>query len=150
VTGTALLSSTFLLVKAVVVHQLGPKDYLLYLLFAGYHVATAYYVESRLAFRNVKPHIVLYVWASVAVFAALLWPSTLLASAEPLYKFLNVKSNVKYSRYEDIAKMGWKELARSAFFTALLAVVYNIIIKRGNHASLCAAWRFCLWPWPST
>jgi hypothetical protein len=64
----------------------------------------------------------------VAVFAALLWPSTLLASAEPLYKFLkNVKSNVKYSRYEDIAKMGWKEFARSAFFTALLAVVYNIL-----------------------
>ncbi|MEM4650234.1 MAG: hypothetical protein QW086_00235 [Pyrobaculum sp.] len=128
VTGTALLSSTFLLVKAVVTHQLGPKDYLLYLLFVGYHVATAYYVESRLAFRNVKPHMALYVWAPVAVFAALLWPSTLLASAEPLYKFLkNVKSNVKYSRYEDITKMGWKELARSAFFTALLAVVYNIL-----------------------
>jgi hypothetical protein len=66
----------------------------------------------------------LYVWAPVAVFAALLWPSTLLASAEPLYKF---KSNVKYSRYEDTAKMGWREFARSAFFTALLAVVYNIL-----------------------
>jgi hypothetical protein len=57
VTGTALLSSTFLLVKAVVAHQLGPKDYLLYLLLVGYHVAAAYYVESRLAFRNVRPHI---------------------------------------------------------------------------------------------
>jgi hypothetical protein len=51
VTGTALLSSTFLLVKAVVAHQLGPKDYLLDVLLVGYHVATAYYVESRLAFR---------------------------------------------------------------------------------------------------
>ena len=91
-TGTALLSSTFLLVKAVVSHQLGPKDYLLYLLLVGYHVAAAYYVESRLAFRNVKPHTALCVWAPVAVFAALLRPSTLLASAEPLYKFLkNVK-----------------------------------------------------------
>jgi hypothetical protein len=39
----------------------------------------------------------------------------------------NIKSNVKYSRYEDIAKMGWREFARSAFFTALLAVVYNIL-----------------------
>jgi hypothetical protein len=125
VTGTALLSSTFFLVKAVVAHQLGPKDYLL---FVGYHVATARYVESRLAFRNVRPHMALYAWAPVAVFAALLWPSTLLASAEPLYKFLkNVKSNVKYSRHEDIAKMGWREFARSAFFTALLAVVYNIL-----------------------
>jgi len=64
----------------------------------------------------------------VAVSAALLWPSTLLASAEPLYKFLkNVKSNVKYSRYEDITKMRWREFARSAYFTALLAVVYNIL-----------------------
>jgi hypothetical protein len=125
VTGTALLSSTFLLVKAVVAHQLGPKDYLL---FVGYHVATARYMESRLAFRNVRPHMALYAWAPVAVFAALLWPSTLLASAEPLYKFLkNVKSNVKYSRHEDIAKMGWRELAKSAFLTALLAVVYNIL-----------------------
>jgi hypothetical protein len=70
----------------------------------------------------------LYAWAPVAVFAALLWPSTMLASAEPLYKFLkNVKSNVKYSRYEDIAKMGWRKLAKSASFTTLLAVVYNII-----------------------
>jgi hypothetical protein len=83
VTGTALLSSIFLLVRAVVAHQLGPKDYLL---FVGYHVAATYYVESRLAFRNVKPHMALYIWAPVAVSAALLWPSTLLASAEPLYK----------------------------------------------------------------
>lgn len=51
VTGTVLLSSAFLPVKAVVAHQLGPKDCRLYLLFVGYHVATAYYVESRLAFR---------------------------------------------------------------------------------------------------
>jgi hypothetical protein len=64
----------------------------------------------------------------VAVFAALLWPSTLPASAEPLYNFLkNVKSNVKYSRYEGIAKVGRRELARSAFFTTLQAVVYNIL-----------------------
>jgi hypothetical protein len=39
----------------------------------------------------------------------------------------NVKSNVKYSRYEDVTKMGWREFARSVFFTALLAVVYNIL-----------------------
>jgi hypothetical protein len=45
VTGTALLSSTFPLVKAVAAHQLGPKDCLLYLLFVGYHVAAAYYVS---------------------------------------------------------------------------------------------------------
>ncbi|MFZ8840729.1 MAG: hypothetical protein ACO2PM_17800 [Pyrobaculum sp.] len=71
-TGTVLLSSAFLLVKAVVAHQLGPKDYLLYLLFVGYHVATAYYVESRLAFRRVSPYAALYLWAPVAAAAAFL------------------------------------------------------------------------------
>jgi hypothetical protein len=30
-------------------------------MFVGCHVATAYYVESRLAFRDVKPHVALYV-----------------------------------------------------------------------------------------
>ncbi len=43
VTDTAFFSSTILLAKAVVIHQLAPRDYLLYV---GYHVATAYYVES--------------------------------------------------------------------------------------------------------
>ncbi len=43
VTGTAFFSSIILLAKAVVIHQLALRDYLLYV---GYHVATAYYVES--------------------------------------------------------------------------------------------------------
>jgi hypothetical protein len=30
-------------------------------MFVGYHAATAYYVESRLALRDVKPHVALYV-----------------------------------------------------------------------------------------
>lgn len=127
VTGTALLSSTFLLVKAIAAHQLEPRDYLLYLLFVGYHVATAYYVESRLAFRNVKPHAALYVWIPAAALAAALWPPSAVAALEPTYKFLaNVRRNVKYSRYEDITKMGWREFARSALFTALLAVLYHL------------------------
>jgi hypothetical protein len=58
VTGTAFFSSTILLAKAVVIHQLALRDYFM---FVGYHVATAYYVESRLAFRDVKLHVALYV-----------------------------------------------------------------------------------------
>jgi hypothetical protein len=46
VTGTAFLSSTIPLAKAIVIRQLALRDYLLYVLFVGYHVATAYYVES--------------------------------------------------------------------------------------------------------
>jgi len=127
VTGTALLASLFLVVKAITAQQLGPRDYLIYALFTTYPVATAYYVESRLAFRDVKPHTALRIWTPVAVFVALLWPPSLLASAEPFYKFLkNIKTNVKYSQYVDIVKMGWRELARSALFTTILAALYYL------------------------
>jgi len=127
VTGTALLSSTILLAKAIVIHQLALRDYLLYVLFVGYHVAAAYYVESRLAFRDVKPHVALYVWIPAVALTAPLWPAALIAAAEPTYKFAaNIKRNTKCSRYQDIARMGRRELARGAIFTALLAVLYYI------------------------
>jgi len=91
------------------------------------HVATAYYVESRLAFRDVRPHTALYIWAPVAAFVVFLWLHLLIAVVEPSYKFLaNVRSNVKYSRHEDIVKMGWRELARACLFTAVLAVAYYL------------------------
>jgi hypothetical protein len=49
------------------------------------------------------------------------------AAAEPTYKFAaDIKKNIKYSRCQDIARMGRRELARGAIFTALLAVLYYI------------------------
>jgi hypothetical protein len=56
-------------------------------MFVGYHVATAYYVESRLAFRDVKLHVALYVWIPAVALTAPLWPAALIATAEPTYKF---------------------------------------------------------------
>jgi hypothetical protein len=47
-------------------------------------------------------------------------------AAEPTYKFAAIKRNIKYSRYQNIARMGRRELARGAIFTALLAVLYYI------------------------
>jgi len=124
VTGTAFLSSTILLAKAIVIHQLALRASSM---FVGYHVATAYYVESRLAFRDVKPHVALYVWIPAVALTAPLWPAALIAAAEPTYKFAaNIKRNIKYSRYQDIARMGRRGLARGAIFTALLAVLYYI------------------------
>ena len=94
-------------------------------MFVGYHVTTAYYVESRLAFRDVKPHVALYVWIPAVALTAPLWPAA--PAAEPTYKFAaNIKRNIKYSRYQDIARMGRREQARGAIFTALLAVLYYI------------------------
>jgi hypothetical protein len=86
-------------------------------MFVEYHVATAYYAESRLAFRDVKPHVALYPrcgldGASLARRAY--------SRRETAYKFAaNIKRNIKYSRYQDIARMGRRELARGAVFTAL-------------------------------
>jgi hypothetical protein len=94
-------------------------------MFVGYHVATAYYVESRLAFRDVKPHVALYVWIPAVALTAPLWPAA--PAAEPIYKFAaDIKRNIKCSRYQNIARMGRRELARGAIFTALLAVLYYI------------------------
>jgi hypothetical protein len=122
VTGTAFFSSTILLAKAIVIHQLALRDYFM---FVGYHVATAYYVESRLAFRDVKPHVAPCVWIPAVALTAPLWPAA--PAAEPTYKFAaNIKRYIKYSRYQDIARMGRRELARGAIFTALLAVFYYI------------------------
>jgi hypothetical protein len=39
-------------------------------MFVGYHATTAYYVESRLAFRDVKPHVALYVWIPAVALTA--------------------------------------------------------------------------------
>ncbi len=122
VTGTAFLSSTILLAKAVVIYQLALRDYLLYV---GYHVATAYLLR-RVAFRDVKPHVAPYVWISAVALTASLWPAALIAAAEPTYKFAANIRNIKYSRYQDTAGMGRRELARGAIFTALLAVLYYI------------------------
>jgi hypothetical protein len=90
-------------------------------MFVGHQVATAYYVESRLAFRHVKPHVALYVWIPAVALTAPTWPAA--PAAEPIYKFA---ADIKYSRYQDIARMGWWELARGAIFTVLLAVFYYI------------------------
>jgi hypothetical protein len=48
-------------------------------MFVGYHVA----VESRLAFRDVEPHVALYVWIPAVALTALLWPAALIAAAKP-------------------------------------------------------------------
>lgn len=124
--GTAMLASTYLLYKSMISY-ITPKDLVVYLLVAGYHVATAYYVESRLAFRQISPVAPLYVWTPVVSTAALYNPAFLIAAAEPTAKFIyNAWKNVKISNYREIVKMGWRELARSALFVSLLGLVYRL------------------------
>ncbi len=123
-TGTAFLSSTILLAKAVVVYQLALRDYLLYVrrISRG----------RRVAFRGVKPHVAPYVWISAVALTAPLWPAALIAAAEPTYKFAANIRNIKYSCYQDMARMGRREMARGAIFTALPAVLYLRPLKSGR------------------
>ncbi|MGC9118337.1 MAG: hypothetical protein ACP5I3_05010 [Thermoproteus sp.] len=127
VLGTAMLSSIFLLAKSMVDPSLGVVDYAVYALFVGYHVATAYYVESRLAFRNVSPWSALAPWIPAVIAAGAVRPLLLVAAVEPTAKFAaNIANNVKYRSGKDIASMGWRELARSALLTAILAALYHV------------------------
>jgi len=113
-TGTAFLSSTILLAKAVVIRQLALRDYYVRRISRGHRLL------RRVAFRDVKLHVALYVWISVVALTAPLWPAALIAAAEPTHNFV---ANIKYSRYQDIARMGQRELARRVIFTALLAAL---------------------------
>jgi hypothetical protein len=122
VTGTAFFSSTILLAKAVVIHQLALRDYLLYVR----RISRSHRLLRRVAFRDVKPHVAPCVWIPVVALTASLWPAALIAAAEPTYKFAANIRNIKYFRYQDTAGMGRRELARGAIFTVLLAVLYYI------------------------
>ncbi|MFZ8808681.1 MAG: hypothetical protein ACO2PN_11335 [Pyrobaculum sp.] len=99
VTGTAFLSSTILLAKAIVIHQLALRDYLLYVR----RISRGHRLLRRVAFRFVKPHAALCVWIPAVALTTPLWPAAFIAAAEPTYKFAaNIKRNIKYSRYQDI------------------------------------------------
>ncbi|MEZ0248180.1 MAG: hypothetical protein ABWJ97_02800 [Thermoproteus sp.] len=127
VLGTAMLSSIFLLAKSMADPSLTLYDYAVYALFVGYHVATAYYVESRLAFREVSPWTPLAAWIPAVALAAAARPLLLVAAIEPTAKFAyNIAKNVKYRTARDISKMGWREMARSALLTVILAALYHI------------------------
>jgi hypothetical protein len=123
VTGTAFLSSTILLAKAVVIHQPAPRDYLLYVR----RISRGRRVAARLQGRQ-APRGAIRLDPAVALTAPL-WPAVLIAAAEPTYKSA---ANIKYSRYQDMARMGRRELARGAVFTALLAVLYLRPLKSGR------------------
>jgi hypothetical protein len=60
---------------------------------------------------------------------ASLWPAALIAAAEPTYK---LAANIKYSRCQDIGRMGRRELAKGAILTVLLAVLYLRPLKSGR------------------
>lgn len=127
VMGTAMLSSIFLLARAMMSPAVSLYDYAVYVLFVGYHVATAYYVESRLAFRETSPLAPFAPWIPAVAVAAAARPLLLVAAVEPTAKFaINAVRNVKYRTAREISKMGWRELARSALLTTILAVLYHV------------------------
>ena len=119
VTGTAFFSSTILLAEAVVIHRLALRS----LLCSSDITWPPPTTSSRGLPSGTSSPTWRYTSVSAVALTAPLWPAALIAAAEPTYKFA---ANIKYSRYQDVARMGRRELARGAFFTALLAVFYYI------------------------
>jgi hypothetical protein len=113
VTGAAFFSSTILLAKVVVIHQLALR-----------RISRGHRLLRRDAFRYVKLHVALYVWIPAMALTAPLWPAA--PAAEPTYKSA---ANIKYSRYQ--ARVGRRELARGVIFTVLLADLYLRPLKSG-------------------
>ncbi len=126
-TGTAFLSSTILLAKAVVVHQLALRDYYVRRISRGHRLL------RRVAFRNIKPHVAPYVWIPAVGLTAPLRPAALIAAAEPTYKFA---ANIKYSRCQDIARMGRRELARGAIFSLPGGFLLHLRLLKSGRADL--------------
>ena len=114
VTGTTFLSSTILLAKAIVIHQLALRDNLLYVrrISRGHRLLRR--VAARLQVRQ-APRGAIRLDPRCGPDAPL-WPAALIAAAEPTYNFV---ANIKYSRYQDIARMDRRELARGVIFTVL-------------------------------
>ena len=116
VAGTAMLSSTSIAWSGIL--GAPPTDPVLYTL---YTVATALYVETRLAFRRVNPLTPLIPWTPAIIYAAYTSPIHLIATAEPTAKLLiNAARNTKIREVEKIKRMGKAEAARSLVFTALI------------------------------
>ena len=93
-------------------------------MFVGYHVATAYYVESRLAFRYGKPHVAPCVWIPATALTAPLWPAALIATAELQIRGKHLKHQVlPLSRHSEDGPAGAGERRH---LHGPLAVLYYI------------------------
>jgi len=124
VTSTAFLSSTILLAKAIVLHQLALRDYLLYVS----RISRGHRLLRRVAARHQgrqAPRGAIRLDPRCGPDGASLTRRAYSRRGATNSRQTS-RRNIKYSRYQDIARMGRRGLARGAIFTALLAVLYYI------------------------
>jgi len=120
--GTALITTPYLDPPAYLgINYI--EIYYLWILVATYYTSTSYYIESRLAFREIKPiHPFLsWIWIIPAIYILYPTPYIFLPLIEPTIKqAMNLIKNTKVNKGPDIIKMGREEMRRGYLFTLLL------------------------------
>ena len=128
--GTLLITTQFLVAKGFnsIDGIILVEDVLIWIYLAGYYTSTAYYVESRLVFRDVPPINPFILWIASSTPIVIYIYSLIPSYIEPTVKHLaNIFRNVKYSGAREIRRMGWIEMVRSLIFTILLITGYRLI-----------------------
>lgn len=131
-TGTALLTVSYLLAMPLMDGAAVSRGvhYAVWALYALYNISVALYVESRLAFRNVRPVTALMPLTVALLIGAALHPAVLIAFVEPIIKTVrNIANNVRYSSLDEIKRMGKLEALRSALFVAVLGLSVVLTVK---------------------
>ena len=108
--------------------------YYLWILVATYYTSTSYYIESRLAFREIKPiyPLLTWIWIIPTIYALYPTPYIFIPLVEPTIKqVINALSNKKVEKGLDIIKMGRMEMRRGYLFTILLIISYILSNSTG-------------------
>lgn len=122
--GTILITTVYL-EPPVFLGATTIEIYIVWVLIATYFTSTSYYIESKLAFRDVKPIYPFLSWIWIIPFTYLLHPNPfiLIATVEPTIKhIMNICRNVKVSKGVDIIKMGRLEMKRGYLFVILIII----------------------------
>ncbi len=128
--GTLLITTVYL-DPPVFLTNISPDTIIIWVILATYFTSTSYYVESRLAHREVNPIYPFITWIWLIPISILLNPNILflIAMVEPTIKHIyNIFNNVKFSKAVDIVRMGRMEMRRGYLFISL--IILGIILEQ--------------------
>jgi len=125
--GTVLLTDTFLVGRGFM-GNVSLSDLFIWGYISVYYLSSAYYVETRLAFRNVNPLKPLIIWLGSLLVFIPIFQYLLLSMIEPSLKFfLNAIRNKKHKDHKSIRILGYIESIRSIVFTLLIYINYILM-----------------------
>ncbi len=131
VLGSSILAGLYYYFTSILSYLSLTKALIGFLLFS-YNAAEVLYVESRLTFRNINPKYPFLIF--LASFLAFIYLPLyfVLPLIEPSLRFFaNIFKNRKFSKYEEINVLGFKEFIRYSLFfifLCLITVIYELKI----------------------